>query len=263
MTSLLIAASATGTSREWERSRAPAATRTGRAATARATGPTRTARTEGAATTVDPAAACTAGTATTIDAAPADPARLTAPAGSARGLLHKEERPLVVVVPPQIEPDRLVLALAPDTHEAAGHGAAAKRTTLRRARRRLRKPAARAGRPSAALRAGTGTSRLPLTGAAGANQLEVVVRDRVLELLPEEVPLHELIDARGRGAELVLEQADRADVLLPAPDELFFLLALGLVPPHGQRNRHHDRHDCQRHEQCSHGITGRTRALTP
>src|SRR6188474_1266424 len=47
-------------------------------------------------------------------------------------LPDKNERPLVVMVPAQIESDRLVLALAPDPHHAArdraaAHGAAGRR----------------------------------------------------------------------------------------------------------------------------------------
>src|SRR5262245_64255432 len=53
--------------------------------------------------------------------------RLTAPstgdsgaaARHARGLIHEQERPFVVMVPAQIQTDRLVLALAHDARDAA------------------------------------------------------------------------------------------------------------------------------------------------
>jgi len=206
--------------------------------------------------------------------ASAGAAGLAAP-GAARRLLHEEERPFVVMVPPQIETDRLILALAADAHHAAGNGAPAKGAALRHARRRLGRPTGRPGRQrSAAARSHltrlTGLARLArnarlrdLPGsAARPNQIEIVVRDRVLEFLAEEVPLNEQIDARRQRLGLFVEQPNRPDVLLAAPDEFCFLLALGLMAPHGQGDGHQNRHHRKRHEQCRHRVPACS-ALTP
>jgi hypothetical protein len=70
------------------------------------------------------------------------------------------------------------------------------------------------------------------------------------------VSLHEQVDAGRERPRLHLEQADGADVLLPAEDQFRLFLALGLVTPDGQRDGHEHRHHGQRHEP-------RRRTLTP
>jgi hypothetical protein len=50
-------------------------------------------------------------------------------------------------------------------------------------------------------------------------------------------------------------QPDRPDVLLPAEHQLGFLLALGLVTPHGHRDGHQYSHHRERHQQRRHCIT--------
>src|SRR6266542_558155 len=63
--------------------------------------------------------------------APAGSARLAAPARSARLLLDEDEVPLVVVIAPLVQADRLFLALAAHAKDAARNGAAAESAPLR------------------------------------------------------------------------------------------------------------------------------------
>ena len=190
-------------------------------------------------------------------------ARVSSPASPltlpARLLRYEVERPLVVMVPAEVKPDRFVFALAADAHQAAGNHAAADCAARRRARAIRRGPARRSSAP---------TPLTLLTGRARrADVIEVVVRDRIFVLLAEVVPLHEHVDARREGAILLLEQANRTGVLLSPEDELGFFLPLRLVAPHRQRDGHQDRHHSQRHQQRGHRITARaacpeTRILT-
>jgi hypothetical protein len=84
---------------------------------------------------------------------------------------------------------------------------------------------------------------------------EVVVRDRVLKLFPEETLVDEHIDSRRVGVgELALEQPYGVDILLAAEDELFFPLALDLLFPHRHDDSHHDGHDAHRYQQGRHRI---------
>jgi hypothetical protein len=191
-----------------------------------------------------------------------------ASSGAAGLLLHVDEDkgPLVVVVPALVQADRLVLALAPDARQAARDDASAEgaattgRTTGAEPSGRRRPSSPRRGRRGAAARLSRARlARLAwlarLSRRAGrAEEIEVVVRDGILVLLPEEVPLHEDIHACRVGSGLPLEQPDGAHVLLPAEDELFFLLALGLVAPHGHRDGHQDRHHRDRHQQGRHRV---------
>jgi hypothetical protein len=221
-------------------------------------------------------------TATRTDTGPAGPASASwsapghaAPAGSAHLLLLERERPLVVMVPAVEDADRLCLALAAHPEQAAWDGAAWRRPADAglRAWRSGRGDTGTWGRATTAGRGGTAagarragltrrTTLTRLTGCRGrAHEIEVVVRDRVLVLLAEEMPLDEHIHARREHPVLPLEQANRAGVLVPAEDELFFLLALRLLAPHGHRDGHQDRHHRQRHEQRGHRVT--SLALTP
>ena len=191
--------------------------------------------------------------------------RLPASAGAARLLVDEDERPLVVVVPPLIKANRFFLALAHHAHHAAGDGAAEPGT-------RCRRPGAKSsrGRASAAalprtcaerLRSGRTAARpthgLPtLAGdaAAGRNRDEVFTGDRVFEFLADVTALDQDVDAGRQRLGLRVVEPNRADVLLPAEDELGFLLALRLVTPHGHRDRHQHRHHGKRHEQRRHRV---------
>src|SRR4029079_1744440 len=186
------------------------------------------------------------------------------PPGPAAGwrLVDEQEGPLVVMIASLVQADRLFLALADDTHHAAGDGAAAERAGHLRA----------AGRPRLNARGTTGLSSacaardrgvLPGERRPRADRHEVVVGDRVLELLPDVAALDQDVDTGRQRLVLRLKEANRANVLLPAEDELFFLLALDVVAPHGQRNRHQHRHDRQRHEQRGHGVTVHGPLTTP
>jgi hypothetical protein len=168
-----------------------------------------------------------------------------------------EEAPLVVVGGAVIDADRRVLALAGDHHDAAaaphpsggltaaqtGAGATAPLTGTRAT---LRSAAAAAGRP--ALR-----TRLVLSG--GERQELPVFGHRILVLLAQVAPLHQGVDARRvlaavpRGV-----QVNRARVLLAAKRQFGFLLALHLLPPHGEQRRHGDRHDRHADQHCRHGV---------
>lgn len=192
------------------------------------------------------------------------------PAGArlrGRGQVH--ERPLVVAVHPVIELDGLLLALRGDALDAhRGLRGLAERSRGRRPSRRPRlrrpEPTGPALSPRGVDRSSTrpGQARPP-TGhrAADGNDLEVVVGDGVLVFLPKELLLDEDVHrGRERVRVAALEQHDGAPVLLAAPDELFFLLALGEVRPHGQRGRHHHGHHAHADEQRGHGVAALSRA---
>jgi len=192
--------------------------------------------------------------------------RKSRPAGTRlRGCCQVDERPLVVAVHPVIELDGRVLALRRDTLDA--HRGLRGLTE----RRRWRGPwsgarlcgSAAAGRPHAARRIGRSRSRAGCWhagtsaghSAAYGNDLEIVVRDRVLVLLPQEFLLDQDVDGRGEGVRVAsLEEHDGAPVLLAAPNELFFLLALGEVAPDRQRGGHQHGHHAHAHEQGRHGV---------
>src|SRR4029077_6231067 len=74
---------------------------------------------------------------------------------------------------------------------------------------------------------GTRTSLLTrLPGHSGSGDIvEVLVGDRIFVFLAEKMPLHEHVHARREGLALRLEESDRANVLVAAEDQLFFLLA--------------------------------------
>ncbi len=183
-----------------------------------------------------------------------------------RGQIH--ERPLVVAVHPVIELDGLVLALRSDALDAHGglRGLAERRRGRRPCRRaRLRRPeptraslaAGDVGWPAGRRHAGPAARHR----AADRNDLEVVVGDRVLVFLPQELLLDEDVQGRREGVRVAaLEQHDGAPVLLAAPDQLLFLLALGDMRPHGQRSRHHHGHHAHSDEQRGHGVAARVSA---
>src|SRR5205823_5662829 len=104
------------------------------------------------------------------------------------------------------------------------------------------------GSPSAIL---TRRSRLSLPCEP---RLEVVVRDRIFEFLPEEPLGDEHVEAGRKRLESRLIQPDRADVLLPAKHHLRFLLPLRFVPPHGHDGGQDDRHHANHHEQGRHRV---------
>src|SRR5258708_23899525 len=201
----------------------------------------------------------------TPSTAAAGSTRLTPSARAAWLLAHEQKRPLVVMVPAEVQADRLALALAADPHHAAGNGPADKGAALRRggAGHSVRQHAASGATADASLDAlyglagSAGQSRLPgLTQrAARTDVVELVVGDRILEFLPEIVPLHQQIDARRQTLSLRLAQADGAHVLLPAPHELRLFLPLSVVGPHGERNRHQYGHHSHGDTPCGHRVT--------
>ena len=196
-------------------------------------------------------------------AASARSARQTASARATRLRVHPQEGPLVVVVPTLIQANRFLFALAADAHDAAHHGVvAAERTGLLRCRRTGRTPLRRASRrPAASGLPGLARRRLS-RHAAGADKLEVVTGDRVLVLLAQEVASHQHVYGGRHGSwRAGLVEPKRADVLLPAKDQLLFLLPLGFVSPHGQGGRHQHGHHRHGHEQGGHRVSRRT--LTP
>ena len=232
------------------------------------TGPARTAgATEREGTRTGSAASRTTGRAT-----PARTARTSLPARpAARLLVHVDERPLVVVVPSLIEPDRLLLALAHDADHAAGHGGrsegagASGRAHSRRSGAESAKSGSDASGGRAAStwsgRAGAAATQclaaLPGDRAAHGDRIEVLARHRVLELLPEVTSLHQHVDTGRKGLSPALEESNGADVLLTAEHELLFLLPLRVMTPHREGDRHHDRHHGERDEERRHRVTAR------
>ena len=194
-------------------------------------------------------------------ASAAGTARLPSPtgtAGSAWRLHDVEERPLVVMIPPLVEANRLFLALADDPHHAAGNGAA--------------EPGARGGATGRAAPETAGGGHSPATrlaalcrlpgaaatlarnGASGGDGIEVLPGNGIFVFLSKVAPLDEHVDAGRERLGALVEEADGADVLLTAKDEFFFLLPLGLVPPDRQRDGHEHRHHRHGHEQGGHRI---------
>src|SRR3954469_3637828 len=207
--------------------------------------------------------------------------RLSALRSSAAGrLLRHHEHPLVVMVAPLIEANRLVLALAADAHDPANHGSAesAAGTRAEAAGRRDAAATARGGLPAPtwprrlARLAGGSTTRgrrrlLPgLTGnTALADKLKVVVGDRIFVFFADKSACHEQVDATGHRLRAGLVQPQGAHVLLAAEDQFFFLFALRLLAPDRQRDRHQHRHHRQRDQQGGHRETalGATWLTTP
>jgi hypothetical protein len=253
MTPLLVLAPTANAAGNTQRSAATAA----RAANARTTGAPGTEWTSGTAATVSPAARTAAS------------ARTTRPPRPAWLLARENERPLVVVVAPLIQPDRFLFALADDAEHAPrddGSGTGERIARTKPARRRAGLTRLQWRRPAAA----NGLASLPGNRPRRRDRNEVLPADRILVFLPQVTSLHQHVDTGRKGAIASLEQADGADVLLPAEDELFFLLPLGIVTPHGERDGHQDRHHRERDEQRGHRVapvsaeaSARRRALTP
>jgi hypothetical protein len=189
----------------------------------------------------------------------AAPVRAAASAGADRLLVDEYEGPFVVMIAPLVQANRFSLALASHADHSARHHAA--RCAQRAGRLRRAAERASGGTPAARLHGLPRRTRLRLLRPA--ERLEVVVRNRVLVFLADEVSIHERVESGRKRSHLGLVQANRANVLLAAEDELFFLLALGLVPPHGQYDRHQDRHHRQRHQQRGHRVTVTILVLTP
>src|SRR3954452_8781477 len=207
--------------------------------------------------------------------------RLSALRSSAAGrLLRHHEHPLVVMVAPLIEANRLVLAPAADAHDPANHGSAesAAGTRAEAAGRRDAAATARGGLPAPtwprrlARLAGGSTPRgrrrlLPgLTGnTALADKLKVVVVDRIFVFFADKSACHEQVDATGHRLRAGLVQPQGAHVLLAAEDQFFFLFALRLLAPDRQRDGHQHRHHRQRDQQGGHRETalGTTRLTSP
>jgi len=235
--------------REWVAARAESASAFARRTPAAVrAAPSRTAasRTEGAAARA------------ALRAAPVRAAPSAWTARTDRLLVDEHERPFVVVIAPLIKANRFILALAPHAnHPARYHAArcAQRAGWLRRAAKR--------GGGTAATRLSGLPRRARLRLLRRAERLEVVVRDRVLVFLADEMSVHQRVESRRKSTHLRLVESNRANVLLAPKDELFFLLALGLVPPHGQHDRHHDRHHRQGHQQRGHRVTVPILVLTP
>jgi hypothetical protein len=193
------------------------------------------------------AGATTATTATTTAFADSWSCRRTAAAWpsatrtSGTADVRGEELPLIVSSRALVEPNGVLGALAPHADNATG--------TLLTNRGRLGSTALTGGPPA------TGLRLLP-----GVHRNEILTGDRVLPLLAHEALLHQQVERRGRRARarsaLVLLQA--AHPLLTAKDQLGLLIALRLVPPHGQSHAHQDAHHRDGNEHCSHGITALT-----
>ena len=197
---------------------------------------------------------------------------------SAGAITHvrEQERPFVVVSGAVIKPNRGFLALARDTHDAAGHlppladltatkasatepsGGLLRRgatpAVLRRLRRTSRQPAPAASALLAPARLLLLLTRYRRNTGADRDKLKVAVRDRILVLLAKETLLHEDVDVRRKvsRAHLPLIEVYRARVLLAAEDELRLFLPLHLMAPHRHRHRHQEHHDSDAHQQCSH-----------
>ena len=219
-------------------------------------------------------------------------AATTARSSGAITHVREQERPFVVVRGAVIRPNRGFLALARDTHDAAGHlppladltAAKASATepsaglrrgatpaALRRLRKTSRQPAPAASALASALlaRALLARARLLLltryrrnTGA-DRDKLKVAARNWVLVLFAKETLLHEDVDVRRKVSRphLSLIEVYRARVLLAAEDELRLFLPLHLMAPDRHRHRHQQHHDSDAHQQCSHRKSALT-ALT-
>ena len=84
-----------------------------------------------------------------------------------------------------------------------------------------------------------------------------VLGHRVLVFFSEIFLLDEDVEVRRAGARphLHLPEADRANVLFAAKNQLGFLLALSLVPPGGKQRSHEHRHHGKADQQRRHGVT--------
>lgn len=90
---------------------------------------------------------------------------------------------------------------------------------------------------------------------ARGDRLEVVIRDRVLVLLPKKSLLDQDIDRRRKGVGvLALKQSHGPRVLPPAPNQLFFPLAFGKVGPDRQRHAHQNGHHAESDKERGHGV---------
>jgi len=178
--------------------------------------------------------------------------------GSRRGVgIH--EGPLVVMRPAFVDEDRRLFALTGHTKNAPS-GSTDTRRLLRLLRLLSRgRHSCSTGRTGAARPAST------RTGAARRRQVRAdvqrlelaVLGHRVLVLLPEIFLLDEDVEVRRAGARphLHLPEADRANVLFAAKNQLGFFLALSLVPPGGKQRSHEHGHHGEADQQRRHGVT--------
>jgi hypothetical protein len=177
---------------------------------------------------------------------------------------HEHEVPLVVPRSTLIDPNRVFLALAANAHEAAGRHLAGD------GRRRLgdwrglwcsgaASQSTSAARSTAAARSIAAAWSALLVGGLRRDRddLEVVVRNRILVLLSKKLTLDEDVDAwREVVAVLRTIQRNRSSVLLTAERKFRLLLPDGPIAPDGQQSkRHHDGHDRKAHEERRHRIT--------
>jgi hypothetical protein len=92
-------------------------------------------------------------------------------------------------------------------------------------------------------------------GRGWRQQHEVVVGDGILVFLAEKLLFNQNVDARReRIRKLALKEHDAARVLVSAPNELLFLLALHHVRPHGQRHAHEHGHHAEANQQRGHRV---------
>jgi len=99
--------------------------------------------------------------------------------------------------------------------------------------------------------------------AGRAERQEVLAGDGVFVFPPDEASVHEQVEAGWKRLILCLIQANRANVLLAAPHQLLFLLALRLLAPDGHCRGHQDGHHRQHHEERGHRVAPlATSALT-
>jgi hypothetical protein len=97
------------------------------------------------------------------------------------------------------------------------------------------------------------------SSAGGRDELEVVVRDRILVFLSQEALLDEDLEVRRKGiGVLPLEQSNRPRILVTAPDEFFLPLSLRKVGPDGQGSTHEHGHDAQTDQERGHCVAAVT-----
>ena len=196
------------------------------------------------------------------------------PTGARRLRLRDEhELPLVVMVPPVVEANRLVSALARDADDTGDHAARLVREgplpCRRRECRRLLLTTSSWRLPTSSRRLSTSSRRLPAAtrrlprarGTADAarrlpQRHEVLAGDRVLVFLAQELLLDEHVDARRQRprSRPALEETDRPRVLLTPEDQLRLFFPLSHRLPHGKGDAQHHAHHAQRYEQDGHGI---------
>jgi hypothetical protein len=151
-----------------------------------------------------------------------------------------------------VEANGNVSALARDADDASG------RSTSGDSAGWAATAARRGCAPSLRLAAARGPLRAPRC-AGGLLRLrdrhEIIVRDRILVLLPQKLLLDEYIESwRIRVGEFPLKKSDRTGDLLAAKDQFCLFFALGCLLPHRHRDRHHHGHDRQADDERRHRV---------